>query len=110
MEFLSGSDVIANNKNTLMVCDEINKDLRIEVATLKRTIDDFRKDLPCHTSAITTRAQSAQILAAELSIFVEMCTYVAAYSCSTTVQRIVHYYYYYAQASNTEYNVHVYPR
>ena len=39
-----------------------------------------------------------QILAAELSTFVEMCSYVAVCSCSITVQRIVHYYYY-AQAS-----------
>ena len=59
VQFLSGSDVIANNQDhmsTVMVCDKINKEvknLRMEVATLKRTIDNFSKEnLPCHTSAI----------------------------------------------------------
>ena len=58
-EFLSGSDVITNHQehmNTVMVCDEINKEgknLQMEVACLKRTINNISKEnVPCCTSAI----------------------------------------------------------
>lgn len=59
VQFLGGSDVVVSNQehmNTVMVCDEINKEvknLRMEVATLKRTIDNFSNgNLPYHTLAI----------------------------------------------------------
>lgn len=55
-EFLAGSEVIANQQDhmaTVMVCDEINKEvknLRMEVATLKKSIEDLRtkKVVECH--------------------------------------------------------------